>query len=80
MCADMFDASVCLLASDASGAFGVALLAAVGAGVFPTVDAACAATVRTRDLLAPDAARARAYNAVKSRARTAAERALRVEQ
>ncbi len=78
MCADMFDASVCMLASDASGAFGVALLAAVGSGAFASVDAACAATVRTRDSLAPDATRARAYAAVKARANLAAERALRV--
>ena len=35
ICADMFEADVSLLASDASGALGVALLAAVGAGVFP---------------------------------------------
>jgi xylulokinase len=80
MCADMFDASVCLLASEASGAFGVALLAAVGSGAFPSVDAACAATVRTRASLAPDAGRVRAYAAVKARANHAAERALRVAQ
>lgn len=80
MCAEMFDASVCLLASDASGAFGVALLAAVGAGAFESVDAACAATVRTKDPLAPAPANTRAYAAVKSRAALAAERALRVAQ
>jgi xylulokinase len=80
MCAEMFDASVCLLASDASGAFGVALLAAVGSGAFASVDAACAATVRTRASLAPDAARVRAYAAVKARANHAAEHALRVAQ
>ena len=79
MCADMFDASVCLLASDASGAFGVALLAAVGAGAFPSVDAACAATVRTAGPVRPDAARVRAYRAVKERATLAAQRALRAE-
>jgi len=79
MCADMFDASVCLLASDASGAFGVALLAAVGAGAFASVDAACAATVRTTEPLRPDAARARAYQAVKRRATVAAGHALRAE-
>ena len=77
MCADMFDASVCLLASDASGAFGVALLAAVGAGAFESVDAACAATVRTTTPIAPDPERVRAYQAVKRRASTAAHSALR---
>ncbi len=78
MCADMFDASVCLLASDASGAAGVALLAAVGAGVFPTVDAACDVTVRTSQALAPDTTRVQQYAAVKARASLAAQRALRV--
>jgi xylulokinase len=79
MCADMFDASVSLLASDASGALGVALLAAVGSGVYPSVDAACAATVRTRDLLPPDPARVQRYAAVHARAALAAERALRAQ-
>jgi len=79
MCADMFDASVSLLASDASGALGVALLAAVGSGVFPSVDAACAATVRTRDLHAPDRTRVQRYAAVHARAALAAERALRAQ-
>ena len=80
MCAEMFDARVSLLASEASGAFGVALLAAVGAGAFPSVDAACAATIRTKDALAPDPSRVRAYSAVKSRAGLAAARALRATE
>lgn len=77
MCAEMFDASVCLLASDASGAFGVALLAAVGAGAFDSVDAACAATVRTTEPQTPDAGRVASYRAVKRRATLAAQSALR---
>ncbi len=76
MCADMFDARVTLLASDASGAFGVALLAAVGAGVFPTVDAACAATVRTHGGQSQDSAHVAAYTTVKARCALAAQRAL----
>ena len=78
MCAEMFDARVSLLGSEASGAFGVALLAAVGAGAFASVDAACAATVATREVLAPDAARVARSREVKSRAALAAGRALRV--
>ena len=78
MCADMFDASVSLLASEASGAFGVALLAATGSGVFASVDDACAATVRTREALAADPARVATYHGVKRRAMDAAQRALRV--
>ncbi len=78
MCAEMFNARVSLLASDASGALGVALLAAVGAGVFASVDAACASVVRTRDALQPEPSRASAYEDVKSRASEAARRALRI--
>ncbi len=78
MCAEMFNARVSLLASEASGALGVALLAAVGAGAHATVDAACAAVVRTRDAFEPDPARVRAYTAVKVRAAEAARRALRI--
>jgi L-ribulokinase len=79
MCAEMFDARVSLLASDASGALGVALLAAVGAGVHASVDAACSAAVRTQGALEPDPARVTAYTRVKARAAAAAKGALRVE-
>ena len=78
MCAEMFDASVTLLASDASGALGVALLASVGAGAHASVDAACAAAVRTQGAVAPDASRVAAYTRVKARAAAAAKGALRV--
>ena len=78
MCADMFDAPVSLIASDASGALGVALLAAVGSGTFASVDDACAATVRTHDALQADPARVYAYKSVKQRANEAATRALRM--
>jgi len=79
MCAEMFDARVSLLASDASGALGVALLAAVGAGAHASVDAACAAAVRTQGALEPDATRVAAYTRVKSRAAAAAKGALHVD-
>ncbi|MEY3026333.1 MAG: Xylulose kinase [Planctomycetota bacterium] len=79
MCADMFESRVSLLASEASGAFGVALLAAVGAGAFASVDEACAATVRTRDAIEPDAARRTAYRAVKARMLAASAHALRID-
>jgi len=59
---------------------GVALLASVGAGVHASVDAACAAAIRTRDALEPDPARVAAYTRVKSRAAAAAKGALRVER
>jgi len=78
MCADMFNARVSLLASDASGALGVALLAAVGSGAHASVDAACSAAVQTREALQPEPSRAAAYKAVQSRATEAARRALRI--
>ncbi|MFM7053056.1 MAG: xylulokinase, partial [Planctomycetota bacterium] len=80
MCADMFEADITALASEASGAFGVALLAATGAGVFSSVVQACAATVSTRDRIAPSGEALRSCRAVRVRARRAAERALRAEQ
>jgi xylulokinase len=79
MCAEMFDARVSLLASDASGALGVALLAAVGAGAHASVDAACAAAVRTQGALEPDESRVAAYTRVKARAAAAAKGALHVD-
>ena len=76
MCADMFDARVSLLASNASGASGVALLAAVGAGAFASVDAACAASITTHTATAPTPAHVKSYSAMKARATLAAKGAL----
>ncbi|MFG0283355.1 MAG: xylulokinase [Phycisphaerales bacterium JB039] len=47
-------------AQQEGGAFGAALLAGVGAGVWPSVAAACDATVRTLEPTEPDAAAAEA--------------------
>jgi xylulokinase len=44
--ADVYGHSVELVAAEEGAAYGAALLAAVGAGVWPSVDAACAAAVR----------------------------------
>ena len=79
MCADMFNARVSLLATDASGACGVALLAAVGAGAFASVDDACATAIRTHAALEPNADHVAHYSAVKSRAHEAARGALRTK-
>ena len=51
--ADVYGHPVELLAADEGGAFGAALLAGVGAGEWPTVEAACAATVRVAREIAP---------------------------
>ena len=44
--ADVYGQPVELLAAEEGGAFGAALLAGVGVGAWPTVEAACAATVK----------------------------------
>jgi xylulokinase len=51
--ADVYGHSVDLLAADEGGAFGAALLAGVGVGTWPTVEAACAATVKVAETITP---------------------------
>jgi len=45
-------------------AYGAALLAGVGAGIWPHVDAACEAIVRITDHVQPDSAHARSYDSL----------------
>jgi xylulokinase len=40
--------------AEEGAAYGAALLAGVGAGIWPSVDAACDAVVRTKDVTSPD--------------------------
>lgn len=63
MLADMFGKRVHAMASDEGPAMGVALLAAVGAGEYASVQEACKATVRTTDEAKPIAANAKRYEA-----------------
>lgn len=51
--ADVYGRPVELLAAEEGGAFGAALLAGVSVGVWPTVEAACAATVRVAETIEP---------------------------
>src|SRR3984885_3519304 len=51
--ADVYGHSVQLLEAEEGGAFGAALLAGTGIGVWPTVEAACAATVRVAETITP---------------------------
>jgi xylulokinase len=51
--ADVYGHSVELLAADEGGAFGAALLAGVGIGEWPTVEAACAASVHVAQEIEP---------------------------
>ena len=51
--ADVYGHAVELLAAEEGGAFGAALLAGVGIGIWPTVEAACAATVHVAGQIDP---------------------------
>jgi xylulokinase len=54
--ADVYGQPVQLLEAEEGGAFGAALLAGTGIGAWPTVAAACAATIRVADIIAPRSA------------------------
>jgi xylulokinase len=54
--ADVYGHPVELLEAEEGGAFGAALLAGTGIGVWPTVAAACEATIRVADTIPPRAA------------------------
>ncbi|HEY6266665.1 MAG TPA: xylulokinase [Candidatus Acidoferrum sp.] len=51
--ADVYGHAVEIVEAEEGAAYGAALLAGVGAGVWPTVDAACAATVRVASRVNP---------------------------
>src|SRR5215471_14607244 len=51
---DVYGAAVEILAAEEGAAYGAALLAGVGAGVWSSVDEACAATVRVAAQVEPD--------------------------
>jgi xylulokinase len=51
--ADVYGRPVELLAAEEGGAFGAALLAGVGVGAWPSVEAACAATVQVAQQIEP---------------------------
>ena len=53
--ADVYGHAVETIAADEGGAYGAALLAGVGTGVWPSVDEACDRNVRGADVIAPDA-------------------------
>lgn len=60
--ADVFDAELTQVNTTEGAAFGAALLAGVGTGVYASVEAACASTIRVTDAVEPSDA-ARVYNA-----------------
>ncbi len=61
MLCDVFHTPLVRMAIDEGAAFGAALLGGVAGGVWPDVQAACAAAVETRDAVAPDRGAAAVY-------------------
>jgi len=62
MQADVFGKPVTAMVADEGAAYGVALLASVGAGNYKNIQEACQATIQTADTLKPDAKAKKAYN------------------
>jgi len=61
--ADVYGHAVEIVEAEEGAAYGAALLAGVGAGVWPSVDAACTATVRIAARVTPQAVAVAALNA-----------------
>jgi xylulokinase len=62
MQADVLGKTVVSMAADEGPAYGVALLAAVGAGEFNNIGEACEATVKTKGQTKPNAAAGKNYD------------------
>jgi xylulokinase len=65
--ADVYGRPVELLEAEEGGAFGAALLAGTGVGAWASVEAACEATVRAAEVIAPRHAEAMAEAYVRYR-------------
>jgi xylulokinase len=61
--ADVYGHAVEIVEAEEGAAYGAALLAGVGAGLWPTVDAACSATVRVASRVNPQSAAVATLNA-----------------
>lgn len=61
MQADIYNAPLAITNSEEGGAYGVTLLAGVGAGVWPSIEAACKATIKTVEVTKPNAKRVATY-------------------
>jgi xylulokinase len=61
--ADVYGHAVEIVEAEEGAAYGAALLAGVGAGLWPSVDAACAATVRVASRVSPQHAATATLNA-----------------
>jgi xylulokinase len=62
MQADVFGKQVAAMTADEGAAYGVALLATVGAGHYKNITEACAATIKTSDAVKPDAKAKKSYD------------------
>lgn len=61
LAADIFEIEVARIGVDEGPAYGAAILAAVGVGLFKSVEDACAKLIHTVDLKSPDSARSQVY-------------------
>lgn len=61
--ADIFEAEMVTVNTTEGAAYGAALLAGVGAGVWPDADTACAQTIYVSDRVSPNAATSKTYRA-----------------
>jgi xylulokinase len=61
--ADVYGRDVQILEAEEGAAYGAAILAGVGAALWPSVDAACASVLRIRDRVRPQAAMDASYAA-----------------
>lgn len=73
--AEVFGLPVSTVNREEGPAYGAALLAAVGAGIFPDIAVACRATLERSSPLRPDAAAARTYEGIYARFRDSIEAA-----
>ncbi len=67
--ADVYGQPVELLEAEEGGAYGAALLAGTSIGAWPTIEAACEATIRTAQTIHPNPVSAAAMNAAYTRYR-----------
>ena len=63
MLADIFESEIVTVNASEGGAFGSAILAMVGAGVYPSVEEACAAVIAETSSIQPDPKTSEIYNA-----------------
>ncbi len=61
MAADIFNVEVARVGSDEGPAYGAAILAAAGAGMFASVETACSSLIHTKDIKKPAAAAVERY-------------------